>query len=179
MDWSNLSGMAQDDEMFKTTRNALLRGSNPTYLAGQAVFLQRDVQGFAKGSIGKIITVQVARPGEHRYHLLVDNDKIWAFEADLRPTPPGEAPLATGPDGDLSITQRLQSMSLEQRMATLGVDESRRLNDLTATRRMHALTPEERLKEMLKTNRMKTLGTGEPDEGGAGPVPPADPADKA
>ena len=87
-------------------------------------------------------------------------------------TPPGAAPLVNGPDGDLSITQRLQSMSLEQRMATLGVDETRRLNDLTATRRMHALTPEERLKEMLKTNRMKTLG---PDDAPADPEPPTKP----
>jgi hypothetical protein len=161
--------MAADDDLFKTTRMGVLRGSNPSYLSGQAVFLQRDVQGFPKGTLGKIITIQASRPGEHRYHLLVDGEKIWAFEADLRPTPPGEAPLVNGPDGDLSITQRLQSMSLEQRMATLGVDETRRLNDLTATRRMHALTPEERLKEMLKTNRMKTLGA---DDAPANPEPP-------
>lgn len=164
--------MAEDDDLFKTTRMGVLRGTNPTYLPGQAVFLQRDVQGFPKGTMGKIITIQASRPGEHRYHLLVDNDKIWAFEADLRPTPPGEAPLANGPDGELSITQRLQSMSLEQRMATLGVDETRRLNDLTTTRRMHALTAEERLKEMLKTNRMKTLG---PDDTPANPQPPTKP----
>ncbi len=150
----------------------VLRGSNPSYLSGQEVYLQRDVQGFPKGTMAKIITIQVARPGEHRYHLLVGDDKIWAFEADLRPTAPGAAPLVNGPDGDLSITQRLQSMSLEQRMATLGVDETRRLNDLTATRRMHALTPEERLKEMLKTNRMKTLG---PDDTPAGPQTPDKP----
>ena len=164
--------MAADDDLFKTTRMGVLRGSNPSYLSGQAVFLQRDVQGFPKGTLGKIITIQASRPGEHRYHLLVNGEKIWAFEADLRPTPPGEAPLVNGPDGDLSITQRLQSMSLEQRMATLGVDETRRLNDLTATRRMHALTPEERLKEMLKTNRMKTLGA---DDMPADPEPPAKP----
>lgn len=164
--------MAADDDLFKTTRMGVLRGTNPSYLSGQAVYLQRDVQGFAKGTVGKIITIQAARPGEHRYHLLVGDEKIWAFEADLRPTPPGAAPLVNGPDGDLSITQRLQSMSLEQRMATLGVDETRRLNDLTATRRMHALTPEERLKEMLKTNRMKTLG---PDDAPADPEPPTKP----
>lgn len=164
--------MAADDDLFKTTRMGVLRGSNPSYLSGQAVYLQRDVQGFPKGTVGKIITIQAARPGEHRYHLLVGDEKIWAFEADLRPTPPGVAPLVNGPDGDLSITQRLQSMSLEQRMATLGVDETRRLNDLSATRRMHALTPEERLKEMLKTNRMKTLG---PDDAPAAPEPPAKP----
>jgi hypothetical protein len=160
---------ADDDLFFKTARMGVLRGSNPSYLSGQAVFLQRDVQGFPKGTLGKIITIQASRPGEHRYHLLVDGEKIWAFEADLRPTPPGEAPLVNGPDGDLSITQRLQSMSLEQRMATLGMDETRRLNDLTATRRMHALSPEERLKEMLKTNRMKTLGA---DDVPADPEPP-------
>lgn len=168
--------MAQDDELFKTARMGSLRGANPCYLAGQAVFLQRDVQGFAKGSMVKIITVQPMRAGEHRYQLLAGNDKIWAFEADLRPTPPGEAPLATGPEGDMSITQRLQSMSLSQRMATLGVDETRRLNDLAATRRMHTLTAAERMQEMLKTNRMKTLAPEpDPDADGAAapPVPPA------
>lgn len=162
--------MAQDDELFKTTRMGSLRGANPTYLAGQAVFLQRDVQGFAKGAVAKIVSVQAIRPGEHRYLLLIGAEKFWAFEADLRPTPPGEAPLVTGPEGDMSITQRLQSMSLSQRMATLGVGETRRLNDLSATRRMHTLTPEERMQEMLKTNRLKTLA---PDEDNGAVAPPA------
>ena len=149
--------MAQDDDLFKTTRMALLRGANPNYIAGQEIFLQRDVQGFSKGSHGRIVSIQAGRPGEHRYLLLVGAEKFWAFEADLRPTPPGDAPLATGPDGTLSITQRLQSMRLSQRMATLGVDETRRLGGMAATQRMHALTPQQRMAELLKTNRSQAL----------------------
>lgn len=161
--------MATRDEMFQTTRMALLRGVNPAYIAGQYVHLQRDVQGFLKGCRAKVVTVQVARPGEHRYQLFIEGEKIWAFEADLRPTPPGDPMLATGADGNLSITQKLQSMSVSQRMATLGVDETRRLNTLGATQRMHALTPDERMQELLATNRTQTLAEGSeaPDDAGA------------
>lgn len=151
--------MAAED-IFRTTRMALLRGASPTFLAGEHAFLQRDVQGFPKGTKVKIVSVHSARPGEHRYHLVIGNEKIWAFEADLRPTAPGAAPLATGPQGELSITQKLQSMSLSQRMATLGVDETRRLADLAATQRMHALTPAQRISELLRTNRVKALASG-------------------
>ena len=149
--------MAQDKDLFRTTRMALLRGANPAYIAGQSIYLQRDVQGFPRGSQSKIVSVQSARPGEHHYLLLLGKEKVWAFESDLRPTPPGEAPLTTGPQGDLSITQRLQSMSLTQRMAALGVDETRRLDNFSATQRMHILTPEERMQDLLKTNRNQTL----------------------
>ena len=149
--------MAHDNDLFKTTRMALLRGANPNYIAGQAIFLQRDVQGFSKGSHGRIVSIQPGRPGEHRYLLLVGSEKFWAFEADLRPTPPGDAPLTTGLDGKLSITQRLQSMTLLQRTATLGVDETRRLGGMAATQRMHTLTPEQRMQELLKTNRSQAL----------------------
>ena len=151
-----------NDEIFRTTRLTLLRGASPAYLGGENVFLQRDVQGFAKGSQGRVVSVHPGRPGEHRYHLIIGDEKVWAFEADLRPTPPGPEPLASGPGGDLSITHRLQSMSLSQRMATLGVDETRRLGDLATTQRMHALTQEERMRELLKTNRIKTLGSATP-----------------
>lgn len=149
--------MSEDNDLLRTTRMALSRSANPNYIAGQAVFLQRDVQGFTKGTQGRIISVQLSRPGEHRYLMLIGEDKFWAYESDLRPTPPGDAPLSTSDDGTLSITQRLQSMSLSQRMATLGVDESRRLGNLANTQRMHVLTQEERMQELLKTNRIKTL----------------------
>ena len=171
--------MAQDNDLFKTTRMALLRGANPNYIAGQAIFLQRDVQGFPKGSHGRIVSIQPGRPGEHRYLLLVGLEKFWAFEADLRPTPPGDAPLASGPDGALSITQRLQSMTLSQRMATLGVDETRRLGGMAATQRMHTLTPEQRMQELLKTNRSQALANAPApaadDSGGADSAPGAPP----
>lgn len=161
-----------DNDLFKTTRMAMMRGAGPAYIPGQAVFLQRDVQIFTRGTQGKVVSVQSTRPGEHRYHVLIGDDKLWVYEADLRPTPPGEAALAPGADGNLSITQRLQSMTLSQRMATLGADENRRLTDLAATQRMHSLTQEERMAELLKTNRIRTLkreGEGEPDpEGGTG-----------
>ncbi len=167
--------MAQDDDLLRTTRMALSRAANPNYIAGQAVFLQRDVQGFAKGTQGRIISVQLSRPGEHRYQMLIGEDKFWAYESDLRPTPPGDTPLTTSDDGSLSITQRLQSMSLSQRMATLGVDESRRLGNLANTQRMHVLTQEERMQELLKTNRIKTLAGAHGATGGTaagtGPIP--------
>lgn len=146
--------------MFNTTRMSVLRGVNPIYLPGQFIFLQREVQGFAKGTQGKVVSVQSTRPGEHRYQLLIGDQKLWAFEADLRPTAPGEAPLTEAPDGTLSITQKLQSMTLNQRMATLGVDETRRLDSLGATQRMHVLTPDERLQQLLATNRSQTLRQG-------------------
>jgi hypothetical protein len=161
-----------DDDMFKTTRMALLRGVHPAYIAGQAVFLQREVQTYPKGTQAKVISVTATRPGEHRYQLLVGDDKLWVFESDVRPTPPG------GPDGSLTITQRLQSMSLSQRMATLGIDETRRLGDLAATQRMHVLTQDERLHELLKTNRTRALERGTDsaatDDAAPAPTPPAD-----
>ena len=148
--------------MFHTTRMGLLRGVAPSFLPGEIVYLQREVQGFPKGAQAKIISVQTVRPGEHRYHLLLGEEKVWAYEADLRPTAPGEAPLAVGPAGQLSITQRLQSMTLSQRMATLGVDEKRRLSEMSNTQRMHALTQEERMRDLLKTNRAHALKPGQP-----------------
>lgn len=151
-----------NDDLLRTTRLGNLRGAQPAYIAGQVVFLQRDLQGYAKAVAAKVISIQPGRPGEHRYQLLIGDDKFWAYEADLRPTPPGAPPLVAEPGGGLSITQRLQSMSLSQRMATLGVDENRRLTDLASTQPMHTLTQEERMAELLKTNRIKTLGSGPP-----------------
>jgi hypothetical protein len=156
-----------DDDMFKTTRMALLRGAHPAYIAGQAVFLQRDVQTYAKGAQGKVVSITASRPGEHRYQLLIGEDKLWVFESDVRPTPPGDSPLSEGADGSLTITQRLQSMSLSQRMATLGIDETRRLGDLATTQRMHVLTPDQRLHELLKTNRALALERGADPSGAA------------
>ncbi|MFN0160623.1 MAG: hypothetical protein ACKVQQ_05285 [Burkholderiales bacterium] len=151
-----------DDDLLRTTRMGTLRGAQPAYIAGQMVFLQRDLQGYAKAAVAKVLSIQPGRPGEHRYQLLIGEDRLWAHEADLRPTPPGAPPLVGEPGGGLSITQRLQSMSLTQRMATLGVDETRRLTDLASTQPMHALTQEERMAELLKTNRIKTLNSGPP-----------------
>jgi hypothetical protein len=162
-----------DDDLFKTQRMTLMRGAGPVYIPGQAVFLQRDLQTFTRGTQGKVVSVQSARPGEHRYHVLFGDDKLWVFEADLRPTPPGESPLAKGPDG-LTITQRLQTMTVSQRMATLGVDENRRLTELAATQRMHTLTQEERMAELLKTNRVRTIKPETPKPGAdAAPASPA------
>jgi hypothetical protein len=164
--------MASDDDLLRTTRLGNLRGANPAYIAGQAVFLQRDLQGFAKATQAKVLSIQPGRPGEHRYQLLIGDEKFWAYEADLRPTPPGAPALVSEPGGGLSITQRLQSMSLDQRMATLGVDETRRLTDLASTQPMHAMTQEERMAELLKTNRIKTLAPA-PSSGPSGA--PAEP----
>ena len=79
--------MANDDEIFRTTRMAHLRGTNPSFIPGEVVFLQRDVQGFAKGSQAKIVSVQAARPGEHRYLLLVGDEKFWPTRLTSAPLP--------------------------------------------------------------------------------------------
>ena len=123
----------------------------PAYLPGAGVFLQREVQGFAKGSAARVTSVQSTRPGEFRYQLLVGEQKMWAYESDIRPTAPGDfANSAASADAPpLGPTQRMRTMTLSQRMASLGPN---------ATQRMHALSQEERLRKMVQTNRLRTLG---------------------
>lgn len=148
-----------DEELFRTGRLQSLRSMAPAYLPGAGVFLQRDVQGFAKGSAARIVSVQSTRPGEFRYQLMVGEQKMWTFESDIRPTAPGELNPAAGSAADqpsLGPTQRMRTMTLSQRMAALGPN---------ATHRMHALTQEERMRKMVQTNRLRTLG---PELGGSG-----------
>lgn len=148
-----------DEELFRTGRLQSLRSMAPAYLPGAGVFLQRDVQGFAKGSAARIVAVQSTRPGEFRYQLMVGEQKMWAFESDIRPTAPGELNLAASRaavEASLAPTQRMRTMTLSQRMAALGPN---------ATQRMHALTQEERMRKMVQTNRLRTLG---PEPGGSG-----------
>ena len=123
----------------------------PAYLPGAGVFLQREVQGFAKGSAARVTSVQSTRPGEFRYQLLVGEQKMWAYESDIRPTAPGDFANSAASDDapPLGPTQRMRTMTLSQRMASLGPN---------ATQRMHALTQEERLRKMVQTNRLRTLG---------------------
>lgn len=123
----------------------------PAYLPGAGVFLQREVQGFARGSAARVTSVQSTRPGEFRYQLLVGEQKMWAFESDIRPTAPGDLANAAASDGapPLGPTQRMHTMTLSQRMAALGPN---------ATQRMHALSQEERLRKLVQTNRLRTLG---------------------
>ena len=75
-----------DDDLFRTARLQSLRGATPAYMPGINVYLQREVQGFAKGSLARVVGVQSSRPGEHRYQLTVGDHKMWVFEADIRPT---------------------------------------------------------------------------------------------
>ena len=92
------------------------------------------------------------RPGEFRYQLVVGEQKMWAYESDIRPTAPGalaNAAAAVDDEPSLGPTQRMRTMTLSQRMASLGPN---------ATQRMHALTQEERLRKMVQTNRLRTLG---------------------
>lgn len=149
-----------DDELFRTGRMQTLRGMTPAYMPGANVFLQRDIQGFTKGSAGRVISVQSSRPGEHRYQLSVGEQKMWVFEADIRPTPPGTPGSSDQPES-LGPTQRMRTMTLSQRMAALGPN---------ATQRMHALTQEERLKKLVQTNRLRILG----ENSMAGPAPADD-----
>lgn len=139
-----------DEELFRTGRMQSLRSMTPAYLPGAGVFLQREVQGFAKGSAARVTSVQSARPGEFRYQLLVGEQKMWAYESDIRPTAPGDlAAAATDHAPPFGPTQRMRTMTLSQRMASLGPN---------ATQRMHVLTQEERLRKMVQTNRLRTLG---------------------
>jgi hypothetical protein len=151
-----------ENELFRTGRMASMRGMTPAYMPGATVYLQRDLQEFPKGSPARVISVQSTRPGEHRYQLTIGEQKMWAFETDIRPTPPGE-PSATLGNTDrqkaLGPTQRMSTMTLSQRLAALGPN---------ATQRMHVLTQEERLKKLVQTNRLRTLG--------AAAEPVADPA---
>lgn len=153
-----------ENDLFRTARLQSLRGATPAYMPGVNVYLQREVQGFAKGSLARILSVQSTRPGEHRYQLMVGDQKMWAFEADIRPTKPREIMAVSHADPGsqlqnvLGTTQRLHTMTLSQRMAGLGASP--------AALRMHPLTQEERLKKLLQTNRMRTLGAAD-DGGGA------------
>ena len=151
-----------ENELFRTGRLASMRGMTPAYMPGVTVYLQRDIQGFPKGSPARIVSVQSARPGEHRYQLTIGDQKMWSFETDIRPTPPGDPSPALGNtdrQNTLGPTQRMSTMTLSQRMAALGPN---------ATQRMHALTQEERLNKLVQTNRMRTLGVAA--------EPPAEPA---
>ena len=144
--------LMSDEELFRTGRMQSLRSMTPAYLPGISVFLQRDVQGFAKGSAARVVSVQSTRPGEFRYQLVVGEQKMWAYESDIRPTAPGDLANAAATADDapsLGPTQRMRTMTLSQRMASLGPN---------ATQRMHALTQEERLRKMVQTNRLRALG---------------------
>ena len=156
-----------NEELFRTGRLQTVRNMTPVYMPGSSVYLQRDVQGFAKGSVARVISVQSTRPGEHRYQLSVGELKMWAFESDIRPTPPGDV-IGSGrgtADKPPVPTQRMSTMTLSQRMASLGPN---------ATQRMHALTQEERLKKLVQTNRLRTLGAEAFDN-----TDPAAPAESA
>jgi hypothetical protein len=152
---------------FRTQRLSALRGASPTYIPGEFVYLQKDVEGAARGTYAKIVSVQATRPGEHRYQLLVSEEKLWVFEADIRPTPPSEL----GEPGEVfSMTQRMQTLTLSQRMNLMGANNaavSQRMTTLNATQRMHTLSQTERMQEMLKTNRMKVIPAKEEPEGSA------------
>lgn len=154
-----------ENDLFRTARLQSLRGATPAYMPGVNVYLQREVLGFAKGSLARIIAVQSTRPGEHRYHLMVGDQKLWAFEADIRPAKPRDIMAVSHADPGsqlqnvLGTTQRLHTMTLSQRMAGLGAGPG--------ALRMHPLTQEERLKKLVQTNRMRTLAAGDGDGGAA------------
>ena len=144
-----------DENLFRTGRMNVMRGSNLMFLPGEFVFLQRDVQEFKRGTPVKVISVQAVRPGEYRYQILIEDKKMWAFESDLRYTAPSDA--QTGPQNIISSTQRMQTMTLSQRMTSMAADPSRP-NPAVTPPRMHNSTQAERMQKMLQTNRMRTLG---------------------
>jgi hypothetical protein len=102
-------------DLTRTQRLKNLRAPNPIFMQGEVVYLQRDMQGFAKGLAAKVV---VAVPGSgsierarlHRYQVLLESDgkmhKIWVFEQDLRATKPG-----------MSLTQSNATLSLAQLLA--------------------------------------------------------------
>ncbi len=146
-----------DKDLFQTGRMSTLRHMAPTFMPGEHVYLQRDVQEFARGSRAKVVSVQSSRPGEHRYQILVDEKKLWAYEADLRPTPPSDRGLGTtAPQRILPNTQRMQTLTLTQQMSAMG-DASKPPG---VSQRMHTLSQAERMKQMVATNRLRTLGDG-------------------
>ena len=144
-----------DENLFRTGRMNVMRGSNLMFMPGEFVFLQRDVQEFKRGTPVKVISVQAVRPGEYRYQILIEEIKMWAFESDLRHTAPGDA--QTEPQNAISSTQRMQTMTLSQRMTSMAADPSRP-NPAVTPPRMHNSTQAERMQKMLQTNRMRTLG---------------------
>jgi hypothetical protein len=144
-----------DENLFRTGRMNVMRGSNLMFMPGEFVFLQRDVQEFKRGTPVKVISVQAVRPGEYRYQILIEDKKMWAFESDLRHTAPGDG--QTGPQNVISSTQRLQTMTLSQRMASIHADPNRP-SPADAMTRMHNSTQAERMQKMLQTNRLRTLG---------------------
>ncbi len=84
-----LSNSGRFNNLGATARLKALRGPNPIYLPGEHVYLQRDVQGFAKGAACKIISIHTEGSGRtHRYLVLVGEFKVWAYESDLRASKP-------------------------------------------------------------------------------------------
>jgi hypothetical protein len=97
--------MANDD-ISKTQRLRSLRAPNPIFMPGEIVYFQRDMQGFAKGTAAKVIVAvpgmgTIERARVHRYQVLIETQKVWVFEQDLRATRPG-----------MSLTQSNATLSL-------------------------------------------------------------------
>ena len=92
-----LSNTGRFNNLGATARLKALRGPNPIFLPGEHMYLQRDVQGFAKGAACKIISTHTESGGRtHRYLVLVGEFKVWAYESDLRASKPPEAALTDG-----------------------------------------------------------------------------------
>ena len=87
-----LSTTGRFNNLGATARLKALRGPNPIFFPGEHVYLQRDVQGFAKGAACKIISTHTEGQGRtHRYLVLIGEYKVWAYEAELRATKPPDA----------------------------------------------------------------------------------------
>ena len=121
----------------------IMSGLNPTYTPGEFVFLTSPMPGFPDGTRFKVVAARGVGAGQYRYELQANGQTVWVLEADLRSTPPpsiADAPGFKLPDRNLSMTQRMQTMTLSQRMAALGLGEDK--PEASTTQRLKILTAE-------------------------------------
>lgn len=132
----NLYDMSKPDDSNGTTqRMQTVAGLQPVYSPGEFVYLNNAMPGFPDGTRFKVVVARSIGTNQYRYELLANGQTVWVLEADLRTSPPVSAERPEPSRRDLSMTQRMQTMTLSQRMSALGLDNA----DAGATQRLRIL----------------------------------------
>lgn len=125
----------EDNGNSTTQRMQTLAGLQPVYSPGEFVFLNSPMPGFPDGTRFKVVAARAIGANQYRYELQANGQTVWVLEADLRTSPP-PSDNATPSRRDLSMTQRMQTMTLSQRMEALGLTDN---PDAGATQRLRIL----------------------------------------
>jgi hypothetical protein len=128
--------MSKPDDNGTTQRMQTVAGLQPVYSPGEFVYLNSAMPGFPDGTRFKVVVARSIGTNQYRYELQANGQTVWVLEADLRTSPPISAGERPEPSRrDLSMTQRMQTMTLSQRMSALGLDNE----DAGATQRLRIL----------------------------------------